>query len=364
MKIIEQLYHFLTNSHLSHFVIFFLLVVLSILIGQYTTKIINLILFLFSRQQRQEIYNNLLKPIENRINRAGTWVLLLLSWHWLDDHEKLAGWLYFLVDLAFTIFAIVILSRLFRQFTKVYGVNLFRQIGGEATEILLAVETIFNLFMGLIAFTIFAYRQGIPLTGLLAGVSVSGLALSFAAQNTLQQLFGTVILFLDKPFIQGEYIRLPDSTFGRVESIGLRSTKIRTAAKNTLLIVPNSKMADWEIENVTRGKKVMILLYLDFERLLEEYEKSLVRQIIAKNINSFFGIEPDTSNITFLQHPEQKVSRARINYFILGSTQSSIDLRKRMVELAETQLFEELKSHGINFTNKEPVITVDSPITL
>ena len=123
------------------------------------------------------------------------------------------------------------------------------------------------------------------LAGLLAGVSISGIALSFAAQNTLQQVFGTVIFFLDKPFVRGEYIRLPDGTFGRVESIGLRSTKIRTAAKNTLLIVPNSKMADWAIENVTRGKKVMILVYLDFERLLDEYEKSLVRQIIAKHIN-------------------------------------------------------------------------------
>ncbi len=98
--------------------------------------------------------------------------------------------------------------------------------------------------------------------------------------------------------------------------------------------------------------------------MLEEYEKSLVRQIVAKYINSFFGIEPDTSNLTFLQHPERKVSRARINYFILGSTKSSIELRKRMVDIAETKLYQELKTHGINFTSNEPVITVDSPITL
>ena len=202
------------------------------------------------------------------------------------------------------------------------------------------------------------------LAGLLAGVSISGIALSFAAQNTLQQVFGTVILFLDKPFIRGEYIRLPDGTFGRVESIGLRSTKIRTAAKNTLLIVPNSKMADWAIENVTRGKKVMILVDLDFERLLDEYEKSLVRQIIAKHINSFFAIEPDTSNITFLQHPNREVSRARITYFYLGSTKSSIELRRRMIEISRTQVSQEPKAHGSNYTANEPIISFDSPITL
>ncbi|HAC62569.1 MAG TPA: mechanosensitive ion channel protein MscS [Cyanothece sp. UBA12306] len=364
MKTIEQVYQFLNNYYLFKVSLFLMLVVISIFIGQYTTKCIDLSLLIFSRQRRQYIYNNLLKPSESKINRAGTWILLFLSWSWFNKNEKLLNWIDFLVNLAFTIVAIIILSRLFRQFTKVYGVNLLNKMGGEATEILLAVETIFNLFIGLIALTIFAYGQGIPLTGLLAGVSVSGIALSFAAQNTLQQIFGTLILFLDKPFIQGEYIRLPDNTFGRVESIGLRSTKIRISGKNTLLIVPNSKMAEWEIENITRGKKVMVLFYLDFERLLEDYEKSLVRQIIANNFNSFFGIEPNTSNISFIQNPKQKVSRARINYFILGSTKSSIELRQRMIQIAETKLVEDLKIHGIKFTSNEPVITVDSPIPL
>ncbi len=365
MNQIKRAYEFLTNSYFSHLAIFLVLVFLSILIGQLTAKLIHLILFLVSRQQGQKIYNKLIKPIKNQINFAGTWVLLYFSWLWLENHEKLlAGGFYFLIDLAFTIFFIWILSRLFRQYTKVYGVILLRKIGGEATEILLAVETIFNLLVGLIALTIFAVQNGVPLTGLLASVSISGIALSFAAQNTLQQLFGTLILFLDKPFIRGEYIRLPDGTFGRVESIGLRSTKIRTAAKNTLLIVPNSKMADWQIENVTRGNKVMILTYLDFERLLDEYEKSLVRQIISKYLKSFFGTEPNTSNIVFLQHPDREVTRARITFFILGSTESSVELRKRVIEISETQLSDELRSYGINFTENEPIISVDSPISL
>ena len=364
MNKIDWGFQLLTNSPFSHLLIFLVFVVLSILIGKYTAKLIRLILFLFFRQQHKEISKKLIVPIKNKINRAGTGVLLYLSWEWLDKYEDLANWLDFLIDLAFTIFAIRVLSRLFRQFTKAYGVNLFRRIGGEETEILLAVETIFNLIVGLIAFIVFASQHNFPLTGLLAGASISGIALSFAAQNTLQQLFGTVILFLDKPFIQKEYIRLPDGTFGRVESIGLRSTKIRTAAKNTLLIVPNSKMADWQIENVTRGNKVMILFYLDFERLLDQYEKSLVRQIIAKQINSLFAIEPDSFNIAFLHHPDREVSRARITFFYLGSTESSIELRMRMGEISRTQISQELRTHGINYTANEPVISFDSPITL
>ena len=195
-----------------------------------------MILLIFLRQQRQEIDKNWIEPIKNKINLAGTWILLYFSLHWLKKYEtSLVDEFYFVVDIAFTIFTIWILSRFFRHFTQIYGVSVLEKIGVEETEFILAVETIFNLIFGLTAFTIFAYQHGVPLTGLLAGVSISGLALSFAAQNTLQQLFGTVILLLDKPFIPKEYIRLPDGTFGHVESIGLRSTKIRTAAKNTLI---------------------------------------------------------------------------------------------------------------------------------
>ena len=194
---------------------------------------------------------------------------------------------------------------------------------------------------------------------------MSGLAISCAAQNTLQQLFGTVIIFLDKPFIQGEYIRLPDSekTFGRVESIGLRSTKIRTAGKNTLVIVPNSKMAGWQSENVTIGKKVMILIYLDVEHILNDYEKSLVKEINNKYINSFFFVKPDTSSTMFLEHTDNNLSRARITCFILGSTKSSIELRERMVEVSTNQIADELMSHGLNFTTNEPIISFESPIS-
>lgn len=129
-------------------------------------------------------------------------------------------------------------------------------------------------------------------------LGIAGVAVAFASQKTLEQLLGTIVLYLDRPFVPGEYIRLqrsqqiPEGLFGRVESIGLRSTKIRTAAKSTLFIVPNSILANLEIENITRGKKVMVLLYIDFLKFLEEREQALVQQVIANSTNSLFGIDP------------------------------------------------------------------------
>ncbi|HEY9639637.1 MAG TPA: mechanosensitive ion channel domain-containing protein [Coleofasciculaceae cyanobacterium] len=302
--------------------------------------------------------------MRTKINRVGMSFFLYFSWRWLYQHEVLADWLNFLINLFFIFFGIWFLSRLFRQVINVCGINLLQKTGIDNTEILLALEMMFNIGVGLIALTILVSRYGVSLNTWLTSLSLTGIALSFAAQNILQQLLGTVILLLDKPCIRGEYIRLPDDTFGRVESIGLRSTKIRTAAKNTLVIMPNSKMAESKIENVTRGKKVMILVYLDFEKVLNQYEKSLVSRTIIKHNSALLSIEPDTSNITFLHHPDREVSRARITFFILGSTESSIDLRKQIIRISQTQLSQELATYGITYTTHEPAISFDSPISL
>ena len=72
----------------------------------------------------------------------------------------------FLINFSFVIFIIWVVSRIYKERIKVYGINLFRKIGGDTTEILLALETIFNIIFGLIILSIFASQYGVPLSGL------------------------------------------------------------------------------------------------------------------------------------------------------------------------------------------------------
>jgi hypothetical protein len=75
-------------------------------------------------------YNFKLTVRPFKIKFGGTWVMLYLSWHWLKNQEQSFPYEFdFLIDLAFTIFLIWILSRLFKQYTKVYGVILLRKLG-------------------------------------------------------------------------------------------------------------------------------------------------------------------------------------------------------------------------------------------
>ena len=266
--------------------LFIILVLLSVILGRGTPTLISLLIRQSVPKYFTRIYENLLFPLENLLRIAGSLILIRLSLNFLEEYPGLFKFLQFFVDLAVIISIAWLASRLFRQFILVYGIDLINKLGREVDELLLVLETIANITIGFIAAVAFAQSQQINLVGLLASLGIGGLAIAFAAQKTLEQLLGTVVLYLDRPYLPGEYIRLPSGLFGRVESIGLRSTKIRTAAKGTLMIIPNSTMANLDIENVSRGRKVMVLLYLDFTVGDSRKRYAYLNQFISQTICS------------------------------------------------------------------------------
>lgn len=88
---------------------------------------------------------------------------------------------------------------------------------------------------------------GVNITALLAGISLGGLALALAAQDTVKNFFGSIMIFVDKPFQIGDWIHF-DDVDGVVEEVGVRSTRIRTFA-NSLTYVPNGYIANKVVDN-------------------------------------------------------------------------------------------------------------------
>ena len=100
------------------------------------------------------------------------------------------------------------------------------------------------LFAGVLAIL---SSLGFPIGTLLAGLGIGGLALAFGAQKTIENLFGSVAIAVDQPFRVGDAVSV-DGVVGLVESIGLRSTRLRTADR-TLVSIPNGKLADQRAES-------------------------------------------------------------------------------------------------------------------
>lgn len=87
------------------------------------------------------------------------------------------------------------------------------------------------------------------IASLVAGLGIGGLAVALAAKESLENLFGSFTIFLDKPFIVGDLVKIGTVT-GNVERIGFRSTRLRTVDK-TYVTIPNKKMIDGELDNLT-----------------------------------------------------------------------------------------------------------------
>ena len=361
-----QLYLIRFGIQLGLFLVF---VLLAVVIGRFTPKIVRFLVHRIAPNRVNTIYTDLIQPIEPIFRAAGTFILISLCLSLLQDYSGIYSFLGFFITLATVASIAWLASRLFRQFVRVYGINIARSLNLEVDEMLLVVETIMNIIIGVVAVVAFAQNQGVSLVGLVAGFGIGGAAIAFAAQKTLEQLFGTIVLYLDRPFVPGEHIRVnlnpqADDVYGRIESIGLRSTKLRTAAKSTLVIIPNSLMANLDIENVTRGKKVMVLLYLDFARSLEEREQALVEQVVKSSTDALYGIDPGSTKISIFELEDRPGSRARVTFFILGSSENSLQLRKRLLELANNTIAQKLLEYDIAFSVEEPTIYVDSPVTI
>jgi MscS family membrane protein len=105
------------------------------------------------------------------------------------------------------------------------------------------VRVLLVLLGGLSVATAFGY----PVGTVLAGLGIGGIAIAFAAQKTLENVFGSVALGIDQPFRVGDTI-IVDGIEGTVEAIGLRSTRLRTAER-TVVSLPNGRLADMRAEN-------------------------------------------------------------------------------------------------------------------
>jgi len=108
-------------------------------------------------------------------------------------------------------------------------------------------------FIYLVGAVFVLQNMGYSVSSLLAGVGIGGAAVALASKDMLANLFGSVVVFLDKPFTIGDWIEMGE-TEGTVEEVGLRTTKVRTFA-NSLVTLPNHTFTTTSINNWSRMKK-------------------------------------------------------------------------------------------------------------
>ena len=147
---------------------------------------------------------------------------------------------------------------------------------------------------------VIAQSQGLPVQSFLAGLGIGGLAFALAAQDTIANLFGSLVVVMDQPFKVGEIVKI-GANEGKVEDIGLRSTKIRTGAR-TLIVIPNKAVAGEAITNFSRmpQRRVDQTLALTYDTTPEELEGLLedIRALLRDNPD----VHQDTIVVNFTNY--------------------------------------------------------------
>ncbi len=271
------------------------------------------------------------------------------------------------LGLSIAIIIIWLGSTLFNKFFEAFvteSATANQKINGE---LLVVADIIGDAMIFLVVLSVFAQTHNIDLVALTTSLGIGGIAIAFAANQTLSQLFGGIVLYIDRPFVVDDYVGLPDGTFGKIESIGLRTTKIRNSGKGTVSIIPNNSLAGMAIENFSGAKKIVMLMNLTFSRAIAEKEQALIRQEIIESSKDVYGIDAKNTTVSFNEFQSDEgfvITQAQVNFFILGSGKVSMEMRGKLMEMAKENMLIQLQQYDLDVDIQEKSINVDAPITI
>ncbi len=183
---------------------------------------------------------------------------------------------------------------------------------------------------------------GIDIGALVAGLGIGGLAIALAARESLENLFGSLTIFLDKPFVAGDMVTVAGIT-GVVERVGFRSSRLRTLDKS-FVTVPNKKMVDSEVDNLSlrTSRRANYTIGLTYSTRAEQL------RAIVKDIQDYIDNHPKTTEGGRVRFSEFGPSSLDIMIVYFVDTMdfvTFIDVREEI----NYKIMDIVKTHGADF---------------
>lgn len=291
-----------------------------------------------SKAVRDRAHGFFLYLLKTEIHGPLAWIMTSLFWFASFDAiamaEKLHKYSHILVQLwlSFHIIRLVYkavdaLGYVLKDVTAKTDNTLDDELAPLATKSL-------KVFVIIFGFLIVLQNFGVNVMALLAGLGIGGLAIAFAAQDTVANLFGSITIILDRPFQVGDWVKVA-GTEGFIEEIGFRSTRIRTMYKS-LITIPNSVMAKEQIDNMgarplNRIRHVFGFTYDATEEQLTQFIER-VRYTLTQNPE----VDKDTVTVRFNALGDFSL-QVLVNFFV------KVPDVGREMEIQQQFLFEVMK---------------------
>ncbi len=282
--------------------------VFGILIKRYFSIVLSKVLYRFIRHDRVPIYtciDLLRKPLEVFIILMAIFLAFMHikvpdAWHLTPIHEfgiRMVVWKGFQMALIVSFTWILIritkfLGIVFQEKAALTDSRLDDQFVPFTKDLVIVALVLLSFFSMLgIVFKI-------DVIALITGLGIGGLAIALAARETLENLFASLTIFVDLPFLVGDTIML-DKVTGDVESIGFRSTRIRTG-DGSLVTIPNRMLTNQALENLSQRnyRRVRFVLKLQLDTPLYKVKTVVegIQQIVVNHPNIY---QPDTGKTRF-----------------------------------------------------------------
>ncbi len=201
-----------------------------------------------------------------------------------------------------------------------------------------------------------ARSLGYEVQPFLAGLGIGGLAFALAAQDTIANLFGSVVVAIDQPFIIGEAVKIASSE-GVVEDIGLRSTRLRTPSQN-LIIIPNKLVAAESITNNSRfiqrrAEQVISLTYDTTAEAMDGIVTDIRALILAEA-----EVDPKSVMVYFRDY-----SASSLDIWVVYNSKSpDFQLHMRLRQRINLAMMRAVAARGLAFAFPTQTMVLDGPV--
>jgi len=262
-----------------------ILVLLSFVVHKIFTLVIEkIIIELLIKYGYRKLAANLIKPIATPISYLIIFPILMVLVPVLQLPVSFSRYIIIALRALWPVFLTIVAYRL----VDIFGIYMIKV--AEKTESTLddqlvpLLRKVLKTFVIIIGALFVLINLNISIIPFITGISIGGLALALAAQDTIKNFFGSLMIFIDKPFQIGNWITSGEID-GEVEEVGLRSTRVRTF-RNSLVYVPNGILADRTIDNhglrvYRRYYATLAITYDTPPRLIEVFIEGLNK--IVKN---------------------------------------------------------------------------------
>lgn len=228
------------------------------------------------------------------------------------------------------------LSHMIYKFTEKFGQELSDDIAKFLIKalrfviVIIAVATVFQ-------------EWGYNISGFLASLGLVGMAFALAAKDTAANLFGSLVIFTDRPFKVGDWVKTPDVE-GIIEDIGIRSTRVRTFAQ-ALVTVPNATLANSAILNWSKMGKRRIKMNLGLTYSTKKKQIENITSDIRGMLRNHPDIHQDTIMIYFTDYNNSSLDI--FCYFFTNTTKWAEYLAVK--ENVNLKIMEIVENHGASF---------------